>query len=197
MKLFCATSNPGKVEEFRHALAHFYEVEQLPDIANIAPPEETGRTFKENAILKARYYSQFAAEPVFADDSGLEVDALHAEPGVRSARYAGDHANSADNNRLLLERLHGIVNRSARFVCVIALAQQGRILGTFQGSVEGRILEAPRGTNGFGYDPLFFHAPFGCTFGEASIERKTDVSHRARALRAMLSYLQPASGSSR
>ena len=195
--LYCATSNLDKVREFKHALADFYVVEQVPRIGEIAAPEETGATFEANAVLKAIYYSKFTEEPVFADDSGLEVDAIGGEPGVYSARYSGPQATNEANNRLVVERMRGIEDRTARFVCVIALAQQCKLLGTFRGSVEGRLLDAPRGTEGFGYDPLFYYPPFGCSFGEASLERKSTVSHRGRALAAMIAYLQRASGSSR
>jgi XTP/dITP diphosphohydrolase len=123
------------------------------------------------------------------DDSGLEVRALSGAPGVLSARFAGDGATDEANNRLLLKRLHGVEDRSGRFVCVVALAHAGKLLRTFRGTVEGRIAEAPRGANGFGYDPLFFYPPFDSTFGEVSAQRKLEVSHRSKALRAMVEYL--------
>jgi XTP/dITP diphosphohydrolase len=185
--VYCATSNAGKLREFQIAAPDF-DVQRLPK--QVAPPEETAETFEENAMLKAVYYGQFADGYLFADDSGLEVDALKGAPGVNSARYAGDHATDADNNALLLKNLDGIGNRTARFVCVIALVRDGRPVKTFRGSVEGRILDAPRGSGGFGYDPLFFHEPFGCTFGEAAIGDKMLVSHRAQALNAMFSFLR-------
>src|SRR5580692_12453360 len=112
---------------------------------------ETGATFEANAILKAEYYGRHAPGFLFADDSGLEVDALDGAPGVYSARFAGLHATDEDNTRLLLDRMRGVTDRTARFVCVVALAQSGRLLDTFRAEVEGRLLEAPRGTNGFGY----------------------------------------------
>lgn len=187
--LYCATTNAAKVKEFRAALEAHYDVRQLPDIDGIPPPEETGATFEENAALKAVYYSGFRGDPVFADDSGLEVDALGGAPGVYSARFAGEHANDADNNRLVLERMEGGVDRTARFVCVIALAHQGKVTGSFRGVVEGVLLEEPRGPHGFGYDPLFYYPPFGCSFGEAELARKGEVSHRGQALRAMRDHL--------
>ncbi len=193
MRLWCASSNPGKLAEFRLALDTFghgrYPVEPLPGINLLAPPEETGSTFEENAAAKALYYGGHGSGLLFADDSGLEVDALGGAPGVHSARFAGPGATDADNNRLLLERLRGVGCRAARFVCVVALVEDGRLLGTFRGSVEGRILEAPRGSNGFGYDPLFFYPPFGCTLAEASREQKLQVSHRGNALAAMIRHL--------
>jgi XTP/dITP diphosphohydrolase len=126
---------------------------------------------------------------LFADDSGLEVDALGGAPGVYSARFAGPGATDDANNRLLLEKMRGVGDRSARFVCVIALADGGRLRETFRGAVEGEILEEPRGPHGFGYDPLFYYPPFGCSFGEAAAERKLTVSHRGAALRALFQRL--------
>lgn len=187
MTVFCATSNAGKLREFQLAAPDF-DVQKLPK--QVTAPEETAETFEENAMLKAVYYGQFADGYLFADDSGLEVDALGGAPGVHSARYAGDHAKDADNNELLLKNLDGHMNRSARFVCVIALVKDGKPVKTFRGSVEGQILDAPRGSGGFGYDPLFFHEPFGCTFGEAPIGDKMLVSHRAQALSAMFAFLR-------
>jgi XTP/dITP diphosphohydrolase len=187
MILTCATTNRGKLREFQQAAPDF-EIRQL--VSNAPPPEENGLTFEENAALKAVYYSRFIEGFLFADDSGLEVDALNGAPGVYSARYAGDDASDQANNDLLLERLARKKRRSARFVSVIALAREGRLVRTFRGSVEGRILEAPCGTGGFGYDPLFYHEPFGCTFGEARLEDKMKVSHRAQAMAAMFAYLR-------
>ena len=194
MKLWCATGNPGKLREFRlagHVLQ--IEVEPLPDLKTIEPPEETGDTFEANAILKAEFYSQFAAGPLFADDSGLAVDAQGGAPGVLSARYANSglagHDADEANNQLVLTNLAAHADRTARFVCVIALAEKGKVIRTFRGEVEGQLLHEAKGTGGFGYDPLFYYAPFGCTFGEAASERKFDVSHRGNALRQMLEYL--------
>ena len=191
MTVYCATSNPGKLREFQQAALDF-DVRALP--ASVPPPDETGDTFEANAIQKAVAYGQHTGEYLFADDSGLEVDALGGEPGVRSARYAGEGAgpaeNDAANNALLLERLRGVENRTARFVCVIALVRGGQLVKTFRGAVEGRIIDQARGSGGFGYDPLFFHEPFGCTFGEATLDQKMQVSHRAQALAAMFTYLR-------
>jgi len=187
MTVYCATSNPGKLREFQQAAPDF-DVRALP--ASVTPPDETGDTFEANAIQKAVAYGQHTGEYLFADDSGLEVDALGGEPGVRSARYAGEGASDAANNALLLERLRGVENRTARFVCVIALVRGGQLVKTFRGAVEGRIIDQARGSGGFGYDPLFFHEPFGCTFGEATLDQKMQVSHRAQALAAMFTYLR-------
>lgn len=190
MKIYCATGNPGKLREFRLAGELLgIDVEPLADLKSIPAPEEHGATFEENARLKAEYYSRFAPGPLFADDSGLEVDALGGEPGVYSARYAGPNATDEANNRLLLERLRGKTNRTGRFVCVIALAECGEVRRTFRGEVEGEILEEPRGPGGFGYDPLFYYPPFGCSFGEVDGPKKFDVSHRGEALRSLFEYL--------
>jgi len=190
LPIFCATTNPGKLREFRLALADSFKVEPLADLKTIRPAEETGATFAENAVQKALYYSDYCDGLLFVDDSGLEVDALGGAPGVYSARFAGEGANDEANNRLLLERMQGVADRTARFVCVVALANAGKLVHTFRGEVEGRLTDAPRGPNGFGYDPLFFYPPLGCTFGEAPLERKMEVSHRAKALRALRAYLQ-------
>lgn len=190
MKLYCATTNPGKLREFQMAFEDSIAVEPLPGLASIVPCDETGRTFEENAIQKALYYSKYCDGLLFVDDSGLEVDALDGAPGVYSARFAGPTATESANNQLLLHRMRGVTNRSARFVCVVALADRGRLLRTFRGDVEGLLLEAPHGANGFGYDPLFFYPPFGCSFGEATSRQKMEVSHRAHALRQMRAYLQ-------
>ncbi len=187
MIVYCATSNAGKLREFQLAAPDF-DVRALPK--SVPPPDETGDTFEANAIEKAVAYGRHVTDYLFADDSGLEVDALNGAPGVYSARYAGDHATDAANNALLLERLRGVENRAARFVCVIALVHDGKLVKTFRGAVEGRIIDEPRGSGGFGYDPLFYHEPFGCTFGEAAVEQKMQVSHRAQALAAMFTYLR-------
>jgi XTP/dITP diphosphohydrolase len=191
--LYCATTNPGKLREFRLAAEKLgkghIEIASLPGLEGIEPPEETGRTFEENAIQKALYYSAHTPTWLFAEDSGLEVDALGGAPGVLSARFAGPGATDEANNRLVLERLGDTEQRAARFVCTIAVAEEGRLIGTFRGVVEGRILKTPRGANGFGYDPLFFYPPFGCAFGEVSAERKLLVSHRGRALAALMEWL--------
>ncbi len=191
MKLWCATGNRGKLREFQAAAAAAgIEIDGLPDFRAIPACVEDAATFAGNAILKARHYAPYVSGPVFADDSGLVVDALEGAPGVYSARFAGPHATDEENNRLLLERMRGVTDRSARFVCVIALIDGGEIRGTYDGSVEGEMLDAPRGPGGFGYDPLFFYPPFGCTFGEASEAQKLSVSHRGQAFRKMLAALK-------
>ena len=190
MRLYCATTNPGKLREFRMALRDSFDVQPLPGLASIPVCEETGATFEENAIQKALYYSRHCEGYLFVDDSGLEVDALEGAPGVYSARYAGPEATDEQNNGLLLARMRGFANRAARFVCVVAVADRGSLLGTFRGEVEGTLAEEPRGNGGFGYDPLFYYPPFACTFGEAPLEEKMRVSHRSRALAQLRSRLQ-------
>ena len=193
MILYCATSNAGKLREFRGAAGAAFEIEPLPDLARIPPPEETGVTFEANALLKARYYARFAhGTPLFAEDSGLEAEALDGAPGVYSARFAGPDATDSANNDLLLARLATAANRTARYVAVIALVLPGREPITFRGAVEGQILTAPRGTGGFGYDPLFFYPPFDATFAEVSAERKLTVSHRGRTVEKMKEFLSSA-----
>jgi XTP/dITP diphosphohydrolase len=193
LKLYCATTNRGKLREFQRAFEHSFDVEPLPGLASIAPCEETGATFEANAEEKALYYSQHCNGYLFVDDSGLEVDALGGAPRVYSARFAGPHATDASNNRLLLDRMRGVTDRTARFVCVVALAESGRFVRSFRGEVEGRLLESPQGANGFGYDPLFFYPPFGCSFAEVPLDRKMQVSHRAQALDKMRAYLEDVS----
>jgi len=189
-RLYCATGNAGKVREFRMAAqAAPVEIELLPGYRQLPECVEDGATFEENAIKKARHYAPHAPGLLFADDSGLEVDALGGAPGVYSARYSGPGATDESNNRLLLERLRGVQNRAARFVCKIALVEGERLRGVFHGAVEGMLLEEARGSGGFGYDPLFWCPAFGCTFGEATAEQKFALSHRGQALRAMLAAL--------
>ena len=187
MIVYCATSNPGKLREFQLAAPDF-DVRALPK--PIPPPDETGDTFEANAIGKAVAYGSHVSGHLFADDSWLVAMALGGAPGVISARYAGEHSTDAANNALLLENLRGVENRTARFVCVIALVNDGKLVKTFRGAMEGRVINEARGSGGFGYDPLFYCPEFGCTFGEASIEQKMQVSHRAQALAAMFTYLR-------
>jgi XTP/dITP diphosphohydrolase len=190
VKIYCATTNAGKLREFRQSLGSSFDLETVPGLAGIAAPEETGSTFEENSVQKALYYARGVNGLVFAEDSGLSVDALGGAPGIYSARFAGPGATDALNNQLLMEKISGVANRAARYVCVVALARDGALAGTFRGEVEGEIAIEPRGSNGFGYDPLFFYPPFGCTFGEASAAQKLSVSHRSRALAAMCEALQ-------
>jgi len=186
--IYVATSNKGKLREFRE-LAAGLDLQILPGLADIPPVEETGNTFEANAILKAEYYGSRAPGLLISEDSGIAVDALSGAPGVHSARFAGEDASDEDNNRLLLEKLHGVENRAAQYVSVIALADRGKLVHTFRGTVEGSIAARPSGSNGFGYDPLFFYAPFGCTFGDVPAGRKNPVSHRGRSFAKLVHFL--------
>ena len=204
LRLYAATSSQGKLRDFRTAAAAWsVAIEPLRALATIPAPEENGATFSENATLKAVYYSRFApGEIVIADDSGLEVDALNGAPGVRSARFAADAGlvDSPDaasdntdvwNNMMLLQRMAavGAKLRSARYHCVLVAARDGEVLHRADGTVEGLILDAPRGTGGFGYDPLFYLKPLDRTMAEIDLETKLSVSHRGRALAALLPML--------
>jgi XTP/dITP diphosphohydrolase len=196
--VYVATSNKGKLREFRKAAENVNVIiEPLPTPDEIEPPAETGKTFADNARIKAEAYSRtLPAHLVFADDSGLEVKALGGDPGVFSARYAAT-ANSPDpseedNNYKLIYELSQQpgVERTARFVCVIAIAKDGETLGTFTGSVDGEILQAPLGKGGFGYDPLFYIPALNKTMAELEEEEKFAISHRGNAFRAMLRWLE-------
>lgn len=191
-KLYACSTNPGKIREFilaaRQCGATGVVLEPLPALKTIPPPEETGRSFDENAQIKAIYYSQFTDDAVFSDDSGLEVFALNGAPGIYSARYAGPGATDVANNELLLRRLESESDHRARFICAITVARRRQILHSFRATVEGEILMAPRGNNGFGYDPLFFYPPFERTLAEVSDDEKFSVSHRGKAIREMLSW---------
>jgi XTP/dITP diphosphohydrolase len=193
MQIYICSTNPGKLREFALAAQQAglagLNLEALPDLNRVPPPKETGSTFEENATLKALYYSRFTTDFVLADDSGLSVDALNGAPGVHSARYAGPDATDDENNNLLLRDLGATAHREGRFICVLALACQSRLLLTQRGVVEGRILPAPRGRNGFGYDPLFFYPPFNRSFGEVTAEEKFSVSHRGNAIRGLFKEL--------
>lgn len=194
--VYLASTNPGKLREFRLAAeSRGIEVELLPGIENLAVCIEDGNTFEENARKKAVYYSQWTDFPVFADDSGLCVDALSSGPGVYSARYAGPEADDEANNQKLLSDLAAVPasKRSAHYECVIALARRGKILAVVEGKAEGLIQNEPKGTGGFGYDPYFFYPPLNRTFAELSVKEKFAVSHRGEAFRKLLDYLQPQS----
>ena len=182
-RLHVASSNPAKLREYRELAAgnsHGVEIELLPGFRDLPEYQENGTTFAENAAGKAFHFSRFSAEPVFADDSGLVVPALGGEPGVRSARYAGPHATDADRYRKLLEAMRGKTGeeRRARFVCVLALACQGRAIAVFSDAVEGVITDSPRGEGGFGYDPVFYFEKLGRTYAEITREQKNEYSHR-------------------
>jgi XTP/dITP diphosphohydrolase len=191
LRLLIATTNAGKLREIVPLLKDLpLELATLQQWPAIAAPEETGRTFAENARLKALYYAQATGELTVAEDSGLEIDALGGLPGVESARYGGADSTYPDKFRLLYAALdqRGSRDRTARFVCALALADRSGIVFEAHGAVEGRIAPEPRGSGGFGYDPIFFYPPFGGTLAEVG-ERKSEASHRAKAFRALRRFL--------
>ncbi|HWB32513.1 MAG TPA: non-canonical purine NTP pyrophosphatase [Acidobacteriaceae bacterium] len=215
MILSAATSNPGKLRDFAWAAQGYLpggepvEIVPLPGLSRIPPPVEDGATFEENARLKAVYYSRCAPEAwVVADDSGLEVDSLGGRPGVRSARFAEDVGPRSDaeemgialsgaeiderNNATLLQLIEGVPaeKRAARYRCVLALARCGEVAATAEGLLEGRMLFAPRGAGGFGYDPLFLLPDLNLTMAEIDPGTRLKVSHRGRALRVLLERIQ-------
>jgi XTP/dITP diphosphohydrolase len=198
-RILIATSNTGKLRDFAGAAApHGIEIAGVPDFASLPRAVEDGQTFEDNARKKAQEYSRYVAgEIVVADDSGLEVDALHGAPGVHSARYAADQPHLADentddeaNNARVLRELRKVPRekRTGRFVCVLVAARDGQMLATFRGTAEGVILDSPRGTNGFGYDPLFYFPQIQKTFAELSPEEKAQYSHRGAAFRQFLDW---------
>ena len=185
-RLLIATHNPGKLRELTRLLGEVpFDLVSLDDVGIRHQVDETGETFEQNAALKAETYARLSGLPTLADDSGLEVDALDGEPGVRSARYAGDNATDAHRIAFLLRKLHNIPagDRTARFRCVIAVAWPGGSLGLHTGACEGRIIESPRGSNGFGYDPVFFIPSMDKTMAELTGTQKNRVSHRSAAAR--------------
>ena len=196
-KLLLATTNPGKVKEIVGILEGVpLELVTLNDLDPIAEPEETGATFAENARLKARYYSHATGLVSAADDSGIEIDALDKAPGVHSARWHGTDYPTKFRKIQQLFRERGVSGSTARFVCCVALADGDSILVETTGTVEGEIVAQPRGSNGFGYDPIFYYPPFGCTLAELDREKKASVSHRGQAFRALREYLMKAQSGS-
>ncbi len=189
MDLLLATRNAHKTREFSHILGEEFQISDLSGLT-IPPIEETGRTFAENATLKALAVSQDRHLLVAADDSGLEVDALGGAPGIFSARYAGANASDRENVAKLLRELSGKRERSARFRCVIALARDGELVRTFEGTVEGVIVDLARGEGGFGYDPVFQPNGSDKTFGELRAEIKNRISHRAKATAQLREFLR-------
>jgi XTP/dITP diphosphohydrolase len=202
-KVLIATSNPGKLRDFAGAAAsHGIEVACIPNFSSLPAVVEDGLTFEANARKKAEEYSRYVpGEIVLADDSGLAIDALNGAPGVHSARYAADQPHLADantddeaNNARVLRDLGTVLpeKRTGRFVCVLAAACDGKTLATFRGTAEGVILDAPRGRNGFGYDPLFYFPALGKTFAELNAEEKARYSHRGAAFRQFLQWCEQA-----
>lgn len=197
--ILVATSNPGKIRDLVGAASHYgIHVEQIPSFSSLPLVVEDGKTFEDNARKKAEEYSRYVpGEIVIADDSGLEVDALGGAPGVHSARYAADEPHRADantddeaNNAKLVREIRRIPpdKRTGRFVCWIAAARDGQTLAVFEGKAEGLIQETPKGSNGFGYDPLFFFPQINKTFAELTAAEKARFSHRGEAFRKFLEW---------
>jgi XTP/dITP diphosphohydrolase len=188
-KLLVATGNSHKTDEIRAILGAGYVVSDLKAHPELPEVEETGTTFLENATLKAVEISKQVEGLILSDDSGLEVDALDGEPGVYSSRYAGEAGNDAANNKKLLHELQGEDSRTARFRCVMVLAQDGEVLTSFDGAVEGRMLSELHGEGGFGYDPLFVPDGYDQTFSQLSEGIKNQLSHRAVAMQKVVAWL--------
>lgn len=194
-QMIFATQNEGKLKEIRTILGDLgVEIISMKEAGIEVPIEENGTTFEENAVIKAKAVAAMAKVPVLADDSGLEVDYLNKEPGIYSARYAGENTSYEIKNKMILDRLSGVEKeqRTARFVCAIAaVLVDGRVLVTRE-TMEGYIGFAPAGKNGFGYDPIFYLPEYGCSSAELSVQQKNELSHRGKALRAMKTELKKA-----
>lgn len=186
--IVAATGNQHKLAEYTRLMqGQDIEVKSLNDYPNYTEPEENGTSFTENASIKAAAASEYCSVPAFADDSGLEVEALDGRPGIYSSRYA---PNDSERIARLLREMEGKENRRARFVCVIAIAANGEVIETFEGEVTGTILNAPRGENGFGYDPIFQPDGFDKSFAELTSEEKNRISHRAAAYNKALEFVE-------
>ena len=192
IRLIFATGNQGKVNEFRQMLGEDYEILSMKDLDVDVEIIEDGKTFEENAVIKAKAVMEVTGEMVLADDSGFEVDCLNKEPGIYSARYMGEDTPYSVKNAELLRRCEGVPEekRGARFVCVIACAYPDGTVDTATGVIEGKLAYEPKGENGFGYDPIFYLPEFGCTSAELSPEDKNAISHRGKALRMMRKELE-------
>ena len=192
-KIIFATGNADKMKEIREILADLdAEILSMKEAGIQADIVEDGKTFEENAVIKATAISKLTGEIVLADDSGLEIDYLYKEPGVYSARYMGEHKDYHTKNASLIKRLEGVPDekRTARFVCAIAAAFPDGRVETVRGTMEGRIGYEEKGENGFGYDPIFFLPEYGCTSAELSMEEKNKISHRGKALQAIKEELR-------
>jgi non-canonical purine NTP pyrophosphatase (RdgB/HAM1 family) len=192
-RYLAATTNDGKVREIRALLEGLaIELVGLDGYPGIAPPDETGATFAENARLKAVYYATATGLPAIADDSGLEIDAMNGGPGIGSARFGGSNTSYPEKFELIYDTLRQArrPDSTARFVCAVALADVDTITFEAIGTIEGRIAAHPAGTGGFGYDPIFFYPPYGCTLAEVSPEQKAAVSHRGKAFRQLRRFLE-------
>jgi XTP/dITP diphosphohydrolase len=185
-----ATKNEGKIREFTSLLGQVFEkIISLRDLGSLPGIVEDGKTFRENALKKARVIAEFTQKTTLADDSGLEVPAICGRPGIFSSRYAGDNAKDRENIDKLLKELSGITDRRARFVCSLALVFPSGKEIIVEGACEGTILDEPRGEGGFGYDPVFFLSELGKTMAELTPKEKNTISHRARAVRALIMYI--------
>ena len=192
-KIIFATGNAGKMKEIRNILSDLpVQVLSMKEVGIQTDIVEDGKTFAENAVIKARAIMQLTGEVVLADDSGLEIDYLNKEPGIYSARYMGEDTSYRIKNANLIQRLEGVPDekRTARFVCAIAAAFPDGTVKTTEGTIEGRIGNEEKGENGFGYDPIFYVPEFGCTTAELSEEQKNKISHRGRALAEMKEILK-------
>lgn len=187
-ELVIATHNLGKLQEFKELMKDLpIDIKCLADFEKVEEPEETGRTFAANARLKATYYAKKLGKACIADDSGLEVQALDGAPGVRSARYAGEEASDEDNNNLLLMNMKFQVKRTCRFRCALCVVNaDGKVLNEVDGICDGMLLHAPLGTEGFGYDPLFWSTELHKGMGEATMLEKNKISHRGKAIRKLV-----------
>lgn len=192
IQLVFATGNQGKVNEFRQMLGESYEILSMKDLDVEVEIVEDGKTFEENAVIKAKAVMEATGEMVLADDSGFEVDCLGGEPGIYSARYMGEDTPYSVKNAELLRRCEGVPEdkRDARFVCVIACAYPDGTVDTATGVIEGKIAHEPKGENGFGYDPVFYLPERGCTTGELPPKEKNAISHRGIAVRKMVEILK-------
>ena len=191
-RLVFATGNQGKVNEFRQMLGDDYEILSMKDIGVDIDIVEDGKTFEENAVIKAKAVMEETGEMVLADDSGFEVDYLNKEPGIYSARYLGEDTPYSIKNAEILKRCEGVPDekRTARCVCAIAAAFPDGTMKTVRAAMEGRIGYKESGENGFGYDPIFYLPEYGCTSAELSMEEKNKISHRGKALRAIKDELR-------
>lgn len=190
MDLIIATNNQKKLKEMKAILLKYFDkVQSLAEAGIDHETVEDGTTFEQNALKKASEIAKISGCAAVADDSGLVVDALGGEPGIYSARYAGGHGDDIANLNLVLERMEGKTERSARFVCALAYVN-GEESVVFRGEMEGEINHAPVGENGFGYDPIFFLPEYGCTSAEISPEQKNEISHRAKAIKQLAQYLE-------
>lgn len=188
--LFIASANVHKIEEFKHMLEPLgYHIKSINDLPEMIDIEETGTTFEENAIIKAQTITDKFNIPCISDDSGLEIDALNKEPGVQSARYLGHDTSYDIKNEMLLERMKSETNRACRFVCAIALSVPGKNAVVFSDTIEGTVATSIEGNKGFGYDPIVYYEPYKTTLANVSEEMKNSVSHRGKALKKLLEYL--------